>query len=161
MAELIKIPLGMWTWEEACIRWGAHWCHLANTIQPSMCSSDAAFLSHYFDYLIYSWKQFNMYRCSQHVVTLCCQVNVNKAHFGSVKFSALLSAQYISSIGQIIISVCLCVSEWVSQSVCHTKWVERVTGHNLSPIFTKLAIMVVSIFRGNPEYLCPSNRKWN
>jgi len=23
--------------KKACIRWGAHWCHLANTIEPSMC----------------------------------------------------------------------------------------------------------------------------
>jgi len=22
--------------------WGAHWCHLANTTEPSMCSGDAA-----------------------------------------------------------------------------------------------------------------------
>jgi len=27
----------------ACIRWGAHWHNLANTIEPSMCGSDAAF----------------------------------------------------------------------------------------------------------------------
>jgi len=30
---------------------GAHWRHLANTIKPSMCGGDAAFLSHYFDRL--------------------------------------------------------------------------------------------------------------
>ena len=29
--------------KEACIRWGAHWRHLANTIEPSMCRGDAAF----------------------------------------------------------------------------------------------------------------------
>jgi len=28
--------------KEACIRWGAHWLHLANTIEPSMCGGDAA-----------------------------------------------------------------------------------------------------------------------
>ena len=30
----------------------AHWRHLANTIEPSICSGDAAFLSNYFDYLL-------------------------------------------------------------------------------------------------------------
>jgi len=27
--------------KEACSRWGAHWCNLANTIEPSVCSGDA------------------------------------------------------------------------------------------------------------------------
>jgi len=26
---------------EACIRWGSHWRHLANAIEPSMCSGNA------------------------------------------------------------------------------------------------------------------------
>jgi len=30
---------------------GTHWHHLANTIEPSMCRGDAAFLSNYFDHL--------------------------------------------------------------------------------------------------------------
>ena len=30
---------------------GAHWCHLASTIEPSVCGGDAAFLSNYFDHL--------------------------------------------------------------------------------------------------------------
>jgi len=30
--------------KKACIRWGAHWRNLANTIEPSMCGSDTAFL---------------------------------------------------------------------------------------------------------------------
>jgi len=38
--------------KEACIRWGAHWRHLANTFELSMCGGDAAFLSNYFDHLI-------------------------------------------------------------------------------------------------------------
>jgi len=29
--------------KEVCIRWGAHWCHLANTIEPSMRGGNAAF----------------------------------------------------------------------------------------------------------------------
>ena len=29
----------------------AHWRHLANTTEPSMCGGDAASLSNYFDYL--------------------------------------------------------------------------------------------------------------
>ena len=31
---------------------GAHWCHLPNTIEPSMCGVDAAFLSYYFEHLL-------------------------------------------------------------------------------------------------------------
>jgi len=34
-----------------CIRWGSLWHHLANTTEPSMCSSDADFLSNYFDHM--------------------------------------------------------------------------------------------------------------
>jgi len=37
--------------KEAYIRWGLHWRHLGNTIEPSMCGGDAAFLSNYFDQL--------------------------------------------------------------------------------------------------------------
>jgi len=39
-------------------------------------------------------------------------------------------------------SVSVCQS--VSHSICHTKRVERSTGRNFQPIFTKLAIAVVS-----------------
>ena len=49
----------------------------------------------------------------------------------------LLSAQCISSIGQIL-------NQFVSQSVCHTKQVERSTDRSLPPIFTKLATKVES-----------------
>jgi len=31
----------------------AHWRQVANTIEPSVCGGDAAFLSHYFDHLLY------------------------------------------------------------------------------------------------------------
>ena len=47
MAQSI-IPFGLWT------RVGprnAHWHHLANTIEPSACGGEAAFLSNYFDHL--------------------------------------------------------------------------------------------------------------
>ena len=36
---------------EPCIRWDAHWRHLANANEPSMCGGDASFLSNYFDHL--------------------------------------------------------------------------------------------------------------
>jgi len=45
MAELIEMPFGLWTSsgpEEACVRWWAHWRHLANTIGLSVCGGDAA-----------------------------------------------------------------------------------------------------------------------
>jgi len=38
--------------KEACVRWGAHCCHLANTSEQSMCGGDAALMSHYFDHLL-------------------------------------------------------------------------------------------------------------
>ena len=53
-AEPIEMPFGMWTagcLKEARIRWGAHWRHLATTIEPSVCGGDAAFLSNYSDHL--------------------------------------------------------------------------------------------------------------
>jgi len=50
-----KILFGTWTRglsKEARIRWGAHRHHLLNTIEPSTCGGDAAFLTHYFDHLL-------------------------------------------------------------------------------------------------------------
>ena len=76
-----------------------------------------------------------------------------------------VSAPCISSIGQIIKSVCVSVSESVSLS---HKRVERSTDRNLPPIFTKLATKLESqevwlriVFGGNPKYFYPPNRKWN
>ena len=76
----------------------------------------------------------------------------------------LLSVHCINSIGQIIKSVCVSVSE----SDCHTKRVERSTDRNLPTIFTKLATKVESqemwlpiVFGGNPKYFYLPNRKWN
>jgi len=37
--------------KEAFVTWDAHWRHLANTTEPSLCGGDAAFLSDYFDRL--------------------------------------------------------------------------------------------------------------
>ena len=94
------------------------------------------------------------------------------AQLSAGNVEVLLSAQCISSIGQIIKSVCVSVSQSVSHSVsewvCHTKRVERSTDRNLPPIFTKLATKVETqemwlpiVFGGNPKYLYPPNRKWN
>jgi len=39
--------------KEACVyRLGAHWRHLTNTIEPSVCGGDAAFLWNYFDHVL-------------------------------------------------------------------------------------------------------------
>jgi len=38
--------------KQACIRWGAYWRHLANTIESSMCGGDVVFLSDCFDDLL-------------------------------------------------------------------------------------------------------------
>jgi len=37
---------------EACIKRGAHWRHLANNTEPSVCGGGAAFLSDYVDLLL-------------------------------------------------------------------------------------------------------------
>jgi len=47
-AESVQMLFGMGMWtgirsNEACIRWGAHCCHLANAVEPSMHGGDAAF----------------------------------------------------------------------------------------------------------------------
>jgi len=51
MAEPIDLPFGLWTWmgrrnhKFSRIRshhGSAHWRHLANTIEPSVCGGDAA-----------------------------------------------------------------------------------------------------------------------
>jgi len=39
--------------KEACIRWRAHWCYLANTIEMFMCVCNVAFLSNDSDHLLY------------------------------------------------------------------------------------------------------------
>jgi len=54
-AEPIEISFGIWTGvgpRKQVLDEGAHWRHLANTIEPSMCGSDAAFLPNYFDHLL-------------------------------------------------------------------------------------------------------------
>jgi len=38
---------------EACIRWGAHWRNLANTIEASMCGTDATLSNYFYDLLVF------------------------------------------------------------------------------------------------------------
>ena len=43
--EPIEMPFGIWTWvgpSKHVLGRSAHWRHLANTIEPSMCSGNAA-----------------------------------------------------------------------------------------------------------------------
>jgi len=45
MAEPIEMPFRIWTRvgpRKNVLGMGAHWRHLANTIEPSMCGGDAA-----------------------------------------------------------------------------------------------------------------------
>jgi len=37
-----RLGCGLRWAKEARIRWGAYWCHLANTTEPSMCGDNAA-----------------------------------------------------------------------------------------------------------------------
>jgi len=53
MAEPIEMPFRLWTrvGRMACIRWGAYWHNLANTIELSVCSGDEVHLSNCFEHL--------------------------------------------------------------------------------------------------------------
>jgi len=54
MAKSIEMLFGLWTLvgpRKHVLDGDAHWCHLANTVEPSMCGGDAVFLSNYFDHL--------------------------------------------------------------------------------------------------------------
>jgi len=62
---LVGLPYTIWTWvgpRKHVLRGCAHWRHLANTIEPSMCSSDVA--------------------CSQITLTTCLNLG-HWAHFGA------------------------------------------------------------------------------
>ena len=53
-AEPIEMPFGLWTLvgpRKHVLDGDAHWRHLTNMIEPSMCDGDAAFLSDYFDHV--------------------------------------------------------------------------------------------------------------
>jgi len=52
--EPIEMPFGLWTrvGPSKHIRRGAHWHHLANNIEPSICGGNAA-LSNYFDHFLF------------------------------------------------------------------------------------------------------------
>jgi len=54
-AEPIEMPFGIWTRvgpKKHVLDGDAHWRHLANTSEPSVCGDDAAFLSNDFDDLL-------------------------------------------------------------------------------------------------------------
>jgi len=56
-AEPIEMPFGMWTWvgpRKHVLYKSAHWRNVANTIEPSMCGGNAAFLSNYLTVVVYS-----------------------------------------------------------------------------------------------------------
>ena len=55
-AEPIETPFGMWTRvgpRKHVLDGSADCCHLVNTIELSMCGGDAAFLSNFFDHLLF------------------------------------------------------------------------------------------------------------
>jgi len=54
-AEATNMPFGLWTRvgpRKHALGGGAHLRHLTNTIEPSVCGGNAAFLSNYFDHLL-------------------------------------------------------------------------------------------------------------
>ena len=80
-AEPIEMPFGLWTrvgpCTEACDRPSAHRRNLAKTIEPSMCGSDAAFLSNYFDHLLCFRHQsgsIKRHRCPSVCLSVCRSV---------------------------------------------------------------------------------------
>jgi len=56
MAELTEMPFGLWSRNGPRMHYriilGAHWRHLANTTEPLIYGTDAAFLSNYFVHLL-------------------------------------------------------------------------------------------------------------
>jgi len=58
MAELIEMPLGMWTRLGSRKRVShevAHWRHLANTIKPSVRLWQCGLMSDYLDHMLCYW----------------------------------------------------------------------------------------------------------
>ena len=54
-AEAIEMPFGLWTRVgpgKHVLDGGAHWLHLANTIEPSVYGGDAAVSSHHYEHLL-------------------------------------------------------------------------------------------------------------
>jgi len=50
--------------KEKYVGWGLHWCHTANTIEPSMCGGDAAFFqitltTYYYYYYLFLRAHFS------------------------------------------------------------------------------------------------------
>jgi len=74
-AEPIEMLFAIWTWvglRKHALNGGAHWRHMANKIEPSMCGGDAAFLSNYFDHLLLSLiRYFSDKYMQQPVMALC------------------------------------------------------------------------------------------
>jgi len=63
MTEPIRMAFGMWTWMSPMkhvLGGGAQWCHLANTIEPSVCGGDTASC------------QITLTTCAFRLQTLCC-----------------------------------------------------------------------------------------
>jgi len=60
--------------KEACIRCSAHWHHLANTTELSMCDGHAAFLSNYFDHLLLlAINSLTKRAGAGYKITTCCR----------------------------------------------------------------------------------------
>ena len=62
-AEPIEMPFGLWTrvGRRKYVLHGAHWRHLANTIEPSLCGGDAVLcrliFNHFLFFVIYCYQQ--------------------------------------------------------------------------------------------------------
>ena len=78
-AEHIDLPFGLWTgwaegstssveWVPMCLHVRAHWRHLANTIEPSVCGGDAALC------------QITLTTCYYYYNCLCVCVHVSMRH---------------------------------------------------------------------------------
>jgi len=77
MSFVICTRMGQRNHQKACIKWGAHWRHMANTIEPSMCDGNAAFLSNYFDHLLLTR---NTASTSMYSLTFCVRVMLPECH---------------------------------------------------------------------------------
>jgi len=58
--SICRLGYGSGGSNEAFIRLGAYWRHLANTIDRFVCGGDAAFLLNYFDHLFTQHVEFSV-----------------------------------------------------------------------------------------------------
>jgi len=142
--------------KETCARWGSHWRHLANTIEPSVCGGDAALLSDYFKQLLYSvlssrrWLYSALLKSPPKMPTVhCTTVTLTPTN------SSLFHLAKVSSICQ----KCPVLFLWPYGSVQRTGQLCHAEGnfcekHVASVLALDMPILAPFCFRKSTESVC-------